>query len=161
MTSEICGPVFIWSKKRNAETLEEVLLCLYGNVLWKFADVLIDILWQATFPQCWYKSSADSTVSGPLLYWLSHWSPLWSTEGMKKRKKTSPASQQQSFTHTGAQSVSWLSHLYSSLSTDSQTTQTCQNWDSLLHQGTHAAWSYNTKLYCVAMVTSVLYGQLY
>lgn len=43
------------------------------------------------FPQCWYKSSADLAVSGPLLYWLSHWSSLWSTKGMKKRKETRPA----------------------------------------------------------------------
>lgn len=126
--------------------------------------MLIDILWQETLPRCWYNSSADSAVSGPLLYWLSHWSSLWSTKGMKKRKETSLASQHM-LTHSHAcnLSVSLLSHtiLHACAYICPRNTQTCRSWDLLLHQGTHKAQSYNTKLYSVAAVTSVMYGQLY
>lgn len=89
----------------NAELLEgPCSVQTSNNVLWKLAAVLIDILWQATLPLCRYKSSADSAVSGPLLYWLSHWSSLWSTKGMKKRKETSLASQHM-LTHTQTHAI--------------------------------------------------------
>lgn len=135
----------------------------HSNLLWKLAAVLIDVLWQPTLPQRWCISLAVSAVSCPLLYWLSHWSSLWSTQ----RKETSLASHARIHTHTHTCSafVSLLSHTVSHLciclSTYSQTTLKCRSLDSLLRQRTHAAWSYNTKLYCVAAVTSVLYGQLY
>lgn len=66
--------------------------------------------------------------------------------------------------HTNAcnLSVSLLSYtvLHISAHIHSRNTQTCCSWDSLLCQGTHTAWGYNTKLYSVAAVASVLYGQL-
>ncbi len=142
----------------NAELLEGsccVQTC--SNVLWKLAAVLIDILWQATLPLCWYKSSADSAVSGPLLYWLSHWSSLWSTKGMKKRKETSLASQRM---HVCSLSISLLSHRLSSISP-----QTLTKYTNMLQQGltvvsgdTHSLKLQHKALQCCS---SVLYRQLY
>lgn len=102
----------------NAEWLEgSCCVQSRSNVLWKLAAVLIDILWRASLPRCWYRSSADS---GPLLYWRSHQCSLWSTKEMKKRKETSLANQH---VHTRTQAVClitfshFLSHLCISVHT--------------------------------------------
>lgn len=97
----------------------------------------IDVLWHATFPQRWSKSSVDSAVAGPL---LSHWSSLWSLKGLtreleKKKHEASMANQHMltrvhagthTHTHARAQAVHQitsshcLSHLHVDLSTHAQ-----------------------------------------
>lgn len=114
----------------------------------------IDVLWHATFPQRWSKSSVDSAVAGPL---LSHWSSLWSLKGMtreleKKKHEASMANQHMltrvhpgTHTHTRARArASCPSNHFLTLSfslarrsvhTRSGNTQTCHSWGLVSHWG--------------------------
>lgn len=147
---DLQSTVFIWWIWMRNRWEDLAVFKLAAMHLWKWSAVLIDILWQATLPGCWYKSPADSAVSRPLLYWLSHWSSLWSTKG----KETCKQAHARTHTHPWACMQSWPSHyfltlafslVHISLSAQSRNTQTCQSRDSLFCQGIHSAWGYNTR----------------
>ena len=114
----------------------------------------------------------DLAVSGPPLYWLSHWSSLWSTkgdEGEEGGKVLQASARSRTHTHAICQSHYFLTLSFSlariSVHTHSPKTQTCRSWGSLLRQGTrcslellHRALQCCSSDICTARAAGTMWG---
>lgn len=151
VTSEICRALYSFDEYMNAESSQgSCCVQTRSNVLWKSAAALIDILWQATLPGCWYKAPLIRLYLVPYCT-DCHTDPLCDLEeeGDKLQARTCTHTQMQSV-HVITSSHSLFSLVHLSFHTGSQNTKSKAAWDSLSCRVTHTAWSYNTKLYSVS-----------